>query len=327
VQDFDSFRCKADNNGGPQCISTTRRCNGNYDCEDHSDELACTILDPLIPAVDVPVECPAIRLDHLHVCPRDISALNTAPDMCVSAASQCADLVNTCNVADASCACSGVKSLPTAVATSGRTASVIQNQCEETIATKVFHDRDYEFDSLGFFDKKMPYVMQSNDDRTLDQLHVTLKVTVHEPTKFYVVTLGDVPWVEASNSGWTPESLATPTYSGDRHPFLQAGGSGLSPILPDYNHAAVPNGGHSAWFDLGLTVPVDLNGQAVESTFPRTSPVIAGTPGNTVSRIYSKLFPAGVANLPGNSDVGGTYLLFLQGLACFNEDQVNEGDR
>jgi len=162
--------------------------------------------------------------------------------------------------------------------------------------------------------------MQSNDDRTLDEQHVTLKVTVHEPTKFYVVTLGPVPWVVATGSGWTLETVTAPTYSGPRHPFLQAGGSGNSPVDALYVQNqltsgsspdnSVPDGGHSAWFDLGATVPTDSS-----STFPSATHN-GDTSGNVESKVYTKIFPAGVANLPGNSDVGGTYLLFLQGIAC-----------
>jgi len=79
----------------------------------------------------------------------------------------------------------------------------------------VFHDREYNFDSLGHFQGKT-FIKYSNDDKMTDHLHVMTKLRTLEPTTVFIVKLDHhgLPWLEME--GYTPSSYAGVSFSGVR---------------------------------------------------------------------------------------------------------------
>jgi hypothetical protein len=96
-------------------------------------------------------------------------------------------------------------------ATSGRTITVESLQT----GTGVFHDREYEFDSLGDFQGKT-FIKYSNDDKAIDKDHVMIKVRTLEPVTVYVLKMGtyNMEWLQTG--GWTESHHAGVSYSGVR---------------------------------------------------------------------------------------------------------------
>jgi hypothetical protein len=96
-------------------------------------------------------------------------------------------------------------------ATSGRTITVESLQMN----TGVFHDREYNFDSLGHFTGKT-FIKYSNDDKHTDHIHVMTKMRTVEPLTVYIVKLESqsLPWLQAE--GYERSSYTGVSFSGVR---------------------------------------------------------------------------------------------------------------
>jgi hypothetical protein len=99
----------------------------------------------------------------------------------------------------------------TVEATSGRSITV------ETLAThtSVFHDRDYNFDTIGHFQGKT-FIKYSNDDKVTDHMKVMTKIRTLEPLTVYIVKLDahSLPWL--SGEGYTSSAYTGVSFSGVR---------------------------------------------------------------------------------------------------------------
>jgi hypothetical protein len=194
----DTFRCL-----DGSCISQSGRCNAANNCADGSDETGCDA-------------------DANHFVPAYISASSTCPDdfhsdvyfQCGN--NQCIEKVGLCNGID-NCAdgsdethCNGALQV-TVEATSGRAITVESLEMH----TGVFHDRDYNFDTLGHFEGKT-FIKYSNDDKMTDNLHVMTKLRVLEPVTVFIVKLDShgLPWLELQ--GFHPSNAHGVSFSGVR---------------------------------------------------------------------------------------------------------------
>jgi len=177
----DTFRCL---DGG--CVSMAGRCNVMDNCGDSSDELGCDANEEVfVPAY----------LTQSYDCPADMHA--DVHFQCGN--SRCIDKVGMCNGHD-NCGdnsdeahCTG--SIQVSVeATSGRSITVESLQMH----TGVFHDREYNFDSLGHFVGKT-FIKYSNDDKHTDHEHVMTKLRTVEPLTIFIVKLDghSLPWLQA----------------------------------------------------------------------------------------------------------------------------------
>jgi len=193
----DTFRCF---DGG--CIHQAGRCNGVNNCADASDEEGCDADDLFVPAyVGKQFTCPADFHDDVHF-------------RCGN--SECIEKVGLCN-GEPNCAdgsdeahCSGALQV-TVEATSGRTITVESLQ----MSSGVFHDREYEFDSLGDFQGKT-FIKYSNDDKAIDKDHVMTKIRTLEPVTVFIVKLGDYNMEWLQTGGWTQSHHAGVSFSGVR---------------------------------------------------------------------------------------------------------------
>merc|ERR1719502_105490 len=194
----DTFRCL-----DGTCITQAGRCNGHSNCADGSDETGCDADDHLfVPAyLTTQYTCPADKHDDVHF---------------TCANGQCIDKVGLCNgvsnCADGSdeAACTGRLQIELE-AKSGRTITVESLQS----GTGVFHDREYNFDSLGSFMGKT-FIKYSNDDKMIDYEHVMTKIRTVEPvTVFLAMFDHNKPnWLDAQ--GFTPSSKTGGSFSGVR---------------------------------------------------------------------------------------------------------------
>jgi hypothetical protein len=194
----DSFRCL-----DGTCTDRQGRCNGANNCADASDEMGCDAdVDHFVPAY----------LSRSSACPADMHA--DVHFQCAN--SQCIEKVGLCNGID-NCGdgsdeahCSGAIQV-TIEATSGRSVTVETLQSH----TGVFHDREYNFDSLGHFAGKT-FIKYSNDDKYTDHDHVMTKIRSVEPLTVFVLKLSEhsLPWLPAS--GFSPDARAGVTFSGVR---------------------------------------------------------------------------------------------------------------
>jgi len=81
--------------------------------------------------------------------------------------------------------------------------------------TGVFHDRSYNFDSLGHFTGKT-FVKYSNDDKITPRNKVMMKLRTHEPATVFIVKLDqhNLEWLDSQ--GYTPSDLPGVSFSGSR---------------------------------------------------------------------------------------------------------------
>jgi hypothetical protein len=194
----DTFRCL-----DGTCLSQAGRCNGHSNCADGSDEEGCDADEHLfIPAyLTQQFTCPADKHDDVHF-------------TCTNG--QCIDKVGLCNGVS-NCAdgsdevhCNGELDL-TLEAKSGRTITVESLES----GTGVFHDRDYNFDSLGSFMGKT-FIKYSNDDKMISYDHVMTKIRTLEPVTVFIAMFDhhQPSWLAAQ--GYTPSDKTGPTFSGVR---------------------------------------------------------------------------------------------------------------
>jgi hypothetical protein len=185
------------------CISQAGRCNGANNCADGSDETGCDADDHVFVPAYLASEfgCPADQHDDVHF---------------TCANGQCIDKIGMCNGID-NCAdgsdelqCSGALEV-TLEAKSGRTITVESLQS----GTGVFHDREYNFDSLGSFMGKT-FIKYSNDDKMIDYEHVMTKIRTVEPVTIFLAMFdhNKPNWLEAQ--GFSRASKAGVSFSGVR---------------------------------------------------------------------------------------------------------------
>jgi hypothetical protein len=194
----DTFRCL-----DGSCILQAGRCNGLFNCDDRSDEDGCdAATNHFVPAY----------MSKNAVCPDDFH--NDVHFQCGNG--QCIEKVGLCNGVD-NCDdgsdeahCSGALHV-TVEATSGRQITV------ETLEmnTGVFHDREYNFDSLGHFVGKT-FIKYSNDDKTTDYDKVMTKLRTLEPATVFIVKLTDAPIEWLIPQGFTESSFGGVSFSGVR---------------------------------------------------------------------------------------------------------------
>jgi len=194
----DTFRCL-----DGTCILQAGRCNGLSNCADGSDETGCDAeTDHFVPAyLSQESDCPADFHADVH--------FRCASGSCIEKVGMCNGHANCADGSDEA-QCSGGLSV-TVEATSGRTVTVETLQT----GTGVFHDREYNFDSLGYFQGKT-FIKYSNDDKMTDHLHVMTKLRTAEPTTVYIVKLDhkSLPWLEMQ--GFSHSNHVGVSFSGVR---------------------------------------------------------------------------------------------------------------
>jgi hypothetical protein len=194
----DTFRCL-----DGTCILQAGRCNGRTNCDDGSDEAGCdAAVTHFVPAY----------LTKNSVCPDDFH--DDVHFRCGNG--QCIEKVGLCN-GEANCDdgsdeahCSGALHV-TVEATSGRQITV------ETLemGTGVFHDREYNFDSIGHFAGKT-FIKYSNDDKATDYDKVMTKLRTLEPVTVFIVKLTDAPLEWLIPQGFTESDFHGVSFSGVR---------------------------------------------------------------------------------------------------------------
>jgi len=213
----DTFRCNDGN-----CISMAGRCNGHNQCGDDSDEAHC---DDNFNHRDGDA-----YVASSSTCPLDFNTdvhFRCEDGTCIEKVGLCNGVGNCGDGSDEE-HCSGAIQV-SVESTSGRSITV------ETLhsQTAVFHDRDYNFDSLGSFNGKT-FIKYSNDDKLTDIHHVMTKIRTVEPLTVYIVKLAShgLGWLDSmdfvqqsghtglSFSGeratrhkdWNPELMATDNF-------------------------------------------------------------------------------------------------------------------
>jgi len=194
----DTFRCL-----DGTCISQAGRCNGHNNCADGSDETGCDADEHVfVPAyLASQFECPADKHDDVH--------FTCANSMCIDKVGMCNGISNCADGSDEA-HCSGALSV-TLEAKSGRTITVESLQS----GTGVFHDREYNFDSLGSFMGKT-FIKYSNDDKMIDYEHVMTKIRTVEPVTVFIAMFdhNKPNWLDAQ--GFTPSGKTGVSFSGVR---------------------------------------------------------------------------------------------------------------
>jgi hypothetical protein len=252
----DSFRCL-----DGTCLSQAGRCNGVDNCADGSDETGCDADEHLfVPAyLTQDYACPANKHDDVH--------FTCANSRCIDKVGLCNGIDN-CGDGSDEAGCSGALQV-TLEAKSGRTITMESLQS----GTGVFHDRDYNFDSLGHFTGKT-FIKYSNDDKMIDYDHVMLKLRTLEPLTVYVAMFDHNKPAWLDEQGFTPSSASGVSFSGVRNPERNFANSQLTR--------------HKEWDARLLT-----------------------TDHFDYSTVYSKVFEAGTISIPGNQGGDGSFLLFL----------------
>jgi len=210
-----SFKCKS----GEQCIRASQRCDGVPNCNDASDEWHCTTPWGAFAVLNGEETC-------LDTVPADIERKHVqfkcgpspggppGPDKCIPIEGLCNGYSNCGDKSDEAFCTGSVMTPP--LASSGFLASV----SHLAIDSKVFSDRDYEFETLGSFEGKS-YVLMHNDDKHTPHSHVQMKLTLQEPMTIYIVKRGkdeegrdhaELPWLATQR--WVKSSLQGVTYKG-----------------------------------------------------------------------------------------------------------------
>jgi len=329
----ESFRCLADassteayfhSDSTPHCVPSYARCNGESNCGDGSDELGCDTL------WNVPAD---LRMASTEECRADATVVPGSFDdvqffcasgACTSIEAKCNGINNCLDGSDESNCPTGTVGL-TLEATSGFTVST-----EATISTntRVFHDRQYHFESVGSM-TGLTHIKSSNDDKLTSHDHVQMKVRLPQPMTLYVAktTTTDLPWLTA-NPLWSRSVLTGVSYSGDGSSRMMTHGSSSwrqtmhrewimgapTDYQPGHNQMQTISGGgsgdvrHEDWAHHRDTATLEagfLNGDAAIS---RDGPVddLSDT-----TEVWERTFPAGVVSMPGNGGGDGSYLLFV----------------
>jgi len=194
----DTFRCL-----DGTCIVQAGRCNGISNCADGSDETGCDAgSHHFVPAY----------VTESSVCPDDFHNdvhFRCGNGRCIEKVGLC-NGINNCGDDSDEAHCSGAIHV-TVEATSGRSITV------ETLElnTGVFHDREYNFDTLGHFQGKT-FIKYSNDDKTTDYNKVMTKLRTLEPVTVSIVKLDDdeISWL--TTQGYTRTQNTGISFSGVR---------------------------------------------------------------------------------------------------------------
>jgi len=253
----DTFKCL-----DGTCISVSGRCNIEANCLDGSDEQNCG---------DVPVSgFLGMEFANPEEFDSEIHFQCADGTHTIEKKGLCNDFANCQDQSDEADCSKPLKDHVTVEASSGRKTSL-------EILSKgmgVFHDRSYEFDELGWFEGKT-FVKYSNDDKTIDEAHVMLKIRTLKIVTVSIVALS--------------KSLAWPEMQGySQHPGLQG-----------VEFSGVRNTLHKEW-DTALLGDDSFSTSAVwTKSFP------AGTisiPGNAkVGEESSDMF-----------QIGGSFLIFIE---------------
>jgi len=345
----ESFRCLADapsteayfpSASTSQCVPSYARCNGQSNCGDGSDELGCNTLWGV--AAD-------LRMASTEECRADATVVPGSFDdvqffcasgECTSIEAKCNGVNNCLDGSDESnCPTTGTVGLMLE-ATSGFTVST-----EATISTntKVFHDRQYHFESVGSM-TGLTHIKSSNDDKFTAHDHVQMKVRLPQPMTLYVAKIATdhLTWLdEVGPDGvtklWSESLLNGVSYSGDGSSRMMTHGSSSwrqtmhrewimgapTDYQPGNNQMQTISGGgsgdvrHEDWahhrgsmsstgsFTYSAALDAGfLNGDAA---IQRDGPV---DDLSVTTVVYERTFPAGVVSMPGNGGGDGSYLLF-----------------
>lgn len=194
----DTFKCL-----DGTCISVAGRCNSQENCLDGSDEQNCGDV-PVYGFLGKEFANPEEFDPEIHFQCADGTHTIEKVGLC-NGFSNCED-----DSDEADCS-KPLREHVTVEASSGRKTSL------ETLSrtTGAFHDREYAFDELGYFEGKT-FVKYSNDDKTIDEAHVMMKIRTYKPVKVYIVVLTQsVAWPELQ--GYSQEKLQGLEFSGTRN--------------------------------------------------------------------------------------------------------------
>jgi len=160
----------------------------------------------------------------------------------------------------------------------------------------VFHDRGYNFDSLGHFAGKT-FIKYSNDDKYTDHAHVMTKLRISEPLTVYIVKLEDhsLPWLQ--DQGYELSSYTGVSFSGIR----QSTGVGAVAIDDEARDAYRQTGAHPVLDRETRHKEWEREGLNLDPTSDIFS----------ASSVWSKTFAAGTISIPGNNGGDGSFLIFL----------------
>jgi len=254
--DTSTFRCQ-----DGTCLPMAGRCNGYAQCGDASDEQGCDTAYGTPAYLGVAESCPAdFNADVHHRC---------ANSLCIEKVGLCNGHDN-CGDGSDEAQCTGAFTVDVE-ATSGRQITVEHLQSH----TKAFHDREYDFESLGSFSGKT-FIKYSNDDKLTDHEHVMTKIRTSAPMTVFVVKMAtdSLPWLIGQNYQLT--SLSGVSFKGQR----------------------VINRGVAA------TEWEDTRHKEWDHTLNTEDSY-------TLSQVYSKTFPAGTISIPGNDGGDGSFLIFV----------------
>jgi len=257
-----------------ECIRSSGRCNGPPNCADQSDEAGC----------ETAWGTPAVL--HSEVCLEeandDVQRSCGTGGQCYPVEGKCNGVNNCDDGSDEEGCASGTVALEPS---SGFAASVTTAHIDSA-TPNVFTDRQYSFDNLGSFQNKN-YIKMANEDKHTPHSHVQMKLRLPRPMRLYIVKVGAE--TETAENG--PETREHSL------PWLTADGWQESSDLVGVEYHGIHRTRHKDW---DPTLP--------EETY--NHPVMAGNnprPGG----VWSKSFPAGVVELPGNNGGDGSYLIFF----------------
>lgn len=180
----DTFKCL-----DGTCISVAGRCNSQKNCADASDEEFCDDVQ-VTGFLGMEFANPADFDSEIHFqCADGIHTIEKI-GLC-NGFKNCQD-----NSDEADCS-KPLREHVTVEASSGRQTSLTTLKGR---GQSVFHDRDYEITSSGDFDGFGTFVKYSNDDKTIDEAHVMMKIRVTRPTTVYIVASADhePSWLEST---------------------------------------------------------------------------------------------------------------------------------
>jgi len=306
-----------------ECVPAAARCNGHSECADGSDEEGCTTLwgmaDLRLASTD---ECRA-EATHVPNSFDDVQFFCASGD-CTSIEARCNGVNNCADGSDEAGCPTGSAGL-SLEATTGFAVST------ESLSTssRVFHDREYNFDSLGSF-AGMTFIKTSNEDKHISQSHVQMKLRLPRPMTVYVAKLPEheLQWLhELGPDGmplWHVSDLQGASYSGMR---LTRQTDWIMGAPADYNHdhedwahlwgnhdpmqtMRQDRVQHEDWAHSRSTAALDqgfLNGDVAPSRLGR----VVGDDHFGPATVYQRTYPAGVVSMHGNTGGAGSYLTFV----------------
>ena len=316
----ESFKCLAND----ECVPSTARCNGHSNCADASDEEGCTTL------WGIPAD---LRLASTDECRAEATVVPNSFDdvqfFCASGA--CTSIEARCNGVNNCADGSDEAGCPTGSAGLSLEATTGFHVSTESLSTssRVFHDRDYNFDSLGSF-AGMTFIKTSNEDKHISQSHVQMKLRLPRPMTVYVAKLPEheLEWLhELGPDGmplWRVSDLQGASYSGMR---LTRQTDWIMGAPADYHHdhedwahlwgnhdpmqtMRQDRVQHEDWAHSRSTAALDqgfLNGDVAPSRLGR----VVGDDHFGPATVYQRTYPAGVVSMHGNTGGAGSYLTFV----------------